>query len=100
MATYDFSALDSKFAEIVAMMPDRFDSHEFLLKLAQHNQHEYISALNAYKESGNTSPFQAVHGAIAQKLANHTELVRLLPEDKTSPDIWGNSQACAEWQKV
>jgi len=94
MAIYDFSNLESKFPEIVKKMPDPFDSHQFLLELAQQNQSEYVSALYAYKEyvlKENPSPFHGVHKALIQKDARHTELVRLIRDDKPSKDVFGNS---------
>lgn len=103
MAIYDFSTLESKFPEIVETMPDLFDSHEFLLVLAQKYQAEYVSALYAYKDyvfKRNPSPFHGVHKAIIQKLAKHNELVKLIREDKPSKDIFGNPNQCAEWKKV
>ncbi|MEN6572371.1 MAG: hypothetical protein ABFD24_11050 [Anaerolineaceae bacterium] len=103
MATYDFSALESKFAEIVAMMPDPFDSHEFLLALAEHNQTEYVKALYAYKDSvnkENPSPFQVVHMQVMKRLNKHPELVKEIRKGVPSKDIFGNPQTCSEWQKV
>lgn len=103
MAAYDFSVLESKFSEIVNQMPDPFDSHEFLLALAQKYQTEYVSALYAYKDysnKGNLTPFQGVHKAIIQKLAIHKDLVALIRDDKPSKDIFGKSNQCAEWNKV
>lgn len=103
MATYDFSILESKFPEIVNLMPDPFDSHEFLLLLAQKYQTEYVTALYAYKDysnKGSPSPFQGVHKAIIQKLVAHKELVALIRDDKESKDIFGNSNRCGEWKKV
>lgn len=81
-------------------MPDPFDSHQFLLEIAQQNQAEYITALHAYLETGNIAPFQAVHKAIIQKLSSHIELVTKIREDKPSNDIFGHSNQCAEWKKV
>lgn len=103
MATYDFSVLESKFSEIVDLMPDIFDSHEFILALAQKNQAEYINALYAYKDyinRENLAPFQAVHSVIIQKLAKHSDLVKFIRNDKPSKDIFGKSQTCGEWEKV
>lgn len=100
MAEFDFSNLELKFPGVVDQMKDTFDSHEFLLILAQQSQPEYINALYAYKVSGNLAPFQVVHGLIMKKLRQHTDLVLLLRDDKPSIDIWGNSNECAEWQKV
>ncbi|MHC1740139.1 MAG: hypothetical protein AB9897_03395 [Anaerolineaceae bacterium] len=103
MAPYDFSALESKFAQTIEKLPDPFDSHQFLTALAQKNQKEYVSALYSYKDylcKGNPAPFQGVHTAIIQKLASHTELVVLIRDNKPSKDIWGNSNNCGEWKKV
>jgi hypothetical protein len=100
MAEYDFSKLESKYPEVVEQMTDTFDSHEFLRILAEQNQAEYIDALFAYRVSGNSAPFQVVHGLIMKKLCQHTDLVLLIRDDKPSIDIWGNSNTCAEWHKV
>jgi len=100
LATYDFSNLESKFPDVVNQMSDTFDSHEFLLVLARNNQAEYVKALSAYNDSGNPAPFQAVHGAIMHKLKKHSELVKLLRDDKPSKDIFGQSQPCGEWKKI
>lgn len=67
MATYDFSNLESKFADVVNQMSDIVDSHEFLLALAQKNQVEYIKALYAYKDNKKSTPFKEVLKAIIQK---------------------------------
>lgn len=101
--SHDFSALEDKFKEIVQLMPDTFDSHEFILALARKYQVDYINALYAYKDYVNRespAPFQAVHGAIIQKLAKRTDLVKLISNDKPSKDIFGRSQNCGEWEKV
>lgn len=103
MPVYDFSVLESKFPEIVNQMPDPFDSHEFLLLLAQKYQTEYVSALYAYKDysnKGSATPFQAVHSAIMHLFKKHSELVTLLPDEKLSKDIFGNPNNCGEWKKV
>ena len=103
MAMYNFSELESKFPEIINKLPDTFDSHEFILKLAQQYQTEYVSALYAYKDfvlRTQPAPFYGVHKAIIQKLAAHTELVVLINNNKQSKDIFGNPQTCGEWRKV
>jgi hypothetical protein len=101
MIPYDFSALESKFPETVCQMEDIFTSHEFLLKLTQQNQVEYIKALYSYAvEEKSPSPFKAVHKGIIQKLKTHTELVKLKPGRLSSTDIFGQSETCSEWEKV
>jgi hypothetical protein len=103
MAIYDFSELESKFPEIIGLLSNPFDSHEFILSLAQHNQVEYVKALYAYKDTVNRekpAPFQAVHKAIIQKLKSRTDFVELIRDNKPSKDIFGNPQTCGEWKKV
>ena len=43
--------LYERFDEILAEIPDKFTSHQFILKLAQRYQREYIEVLYHYRES-------------------------------------------------
>lgn len=103
MAKHDFSTLYSRYPEVIAQMPDIFDSHKFILELARQNQVAYIEALYAYRDSvhvGTHAPFQFVHSALATKLNDFPELVELVRTDKPSTNIFGISNECAEWRKV
>ncbi len=101
MATYDFSALDSRFPEIIGHMKKTFTSHEFILALAQRNQVEYIAALHHYAfEERTAAPFQAVHKGIVEQLKTHSDLVTLHPRRVPSKDVFGKSETCGEWEKV
>ena len=74
-----------------------FDSHDFILKLAQAHQRLYVAALAAYADY--EYPFQIVHGEIARRLLNHPELVTKVGEN-TSQDIFHNKSSAALWRKA
>jgi hypothetical protein len=57
-------------------MSDRFDSHEFILRLAQENQKLYIEALYHYRDSAEpAAPLMIVHGILARHLNEYPELI-------------------------
>ena len=97
MPQHDFAHLYSHYPAIIAMMPDMFTSHEFILKLAQQNQRLYIEALNDYPTA--LAPFRQVHAVLSQRLHSFPTLVRPLGS-VASPDIFGESVECAKWQKL
>jgi hypothetical protein len=92
-----FEELEEKFSEIVDMMPDEFDSHDFILKLAQGYQQIYVQALSEY--ANNNQPFQSVHGEIAKRLKKRHDLVKHI-DDKPSKNIFGLINDAAVWRKV
>jgi len=101
MDTYDFSELESKFEDTVKKMKEpRFTSHEFLLKLSQANQIEYIKALHNYTVNGNQTPFRTVHGMLMKKLKERTDLVKCISVDCKDLDIFGDTVNNALWEKV
>ena len=59
MSAPTLDALEQVFPEVVEKMSDYFDSHDFILKLAQAHQRLYVAALAAYV--GKEYPFQIVH---------------------------------------
>ena len=88
--------LEEKFPEIVGLMPDEFDSHEFILKIAQAYQQLYVQALNEY--ATNDQPFQSVHSEIAKRLKKRDDLVNHIG-DRPSKNIFGLVNDAAVWQK-
>lgn len=88
--------LETRFAEIVALMPQEFDTHNFILKLAHSNQRLYVQALAQFDSD---TPFNELHKQIGRRLAKHSELVTS-NGSTTSPDIFGNRGTAEKWRKV
>ena len=62
-----FEELEQYYPEIIAQMPQRFNSHEFILRLAHLHQGAYIRALALQADSH--YPFQTVHSVLAKRLS-------------------------------
>jgi hypothetical protein len=93
-----FENLEAVYPEIVNLMPDdEFDSHEFILKLAQKYQKKYVQALIEYAK--NDQPFQSVHSEIAKRLKKREDLVKQIG-DRSSKNIFGLENEVAIWSKV
>jgi hypothetical protein len=93
-----YEKLESVFPRIVKLMPeDLFDSHEFILVLAQKYQKLYIEALYAFRDK--KLPFHRVHMAIGKRLKKHVNLVTHI-KNRRSDDIFGQKSQVAVWQKV
>jgi hypothetical protein len=97
MSASEFEALETVYEQVVALMPNRFDSHEFILKLAQEYKQLYVKALVEYAE--NERPFQIVHGQIAMRLLKFPNLVTRVGEH-ISKDIFLQESTATLWQKV
>jgi hypothetical protein len=97
MAETAFDALEKQFGETVSKMDGYFDSHAFILKLAQAHQRLYVSALAAYAD--HDYPFQIVHGEIARRLLRHPELVTKVGEN-ASEDIFHQKSSAAVWRRA
>lgn len=97
MSADHFEALEAVYEEVIASMPDTFDSHEFILKLAQAHQRLYVHALIEYANSDR--PFQIVHGQIARRLHNFSNLVTYIREHN-SKDIFLQDNSAAIWRKM
>jgi len=86
------------YPEIIDQMPNRFNSHEFILKLAHQHQGPYVRVLAHYSDSD--TPFAIVHGRLAKLLAERfSHLVRYVG-DEPSRDIFGHVNEVALWIKV
>jgi hypothetical protein len=97
MSAPTLDALEKTFPEIVSKMNDYFDSHDFILKLAQVHQRLYVAALATYVDK--EYPFQIVHGEIARRLLKRPELVTKVGEH-TSSDIFGQKSSAPVGCKV
>jgi hypothetical protein len=97
MATDAYQNLERVFHRIVKLMPDEFDSHDFLLVLAQKYQKFYIEVLYAYRDKNR--PFHRVHMAIGKRLKKRVDLVTHI-KFRRSNNIFGEKSRVAVWQKV
>jgi hypothetical protein len=97
MSATDFESLEDVYPLVIAHMPPKFDSHEFILKLAQEHQRLYVQALIEYAES--ERPFQIAHGQIANRLLKFPHLVTKVGEHN-SKDIFLQDNSASLWQKV
>jgi hypothetical protein len=97
MSADEFKSLEAVYEKVIALMPNKFDSHEFILKLAQEYQQLYVQTLVAYVDSDR--PFQAVHGQIAMRLLKFPNLVTRVGEH-ISKDIFLQESSAIMWQKV
>ena len=65
---HDCETLFSVYPEVISQLGTRFSSHEFIRKLAQQHQAEYIEALHEYRRNGRQGTpalFMVVHGRLA-----------------------------------
>ncbi|MBN1643001.1 MAG: hypothetical protein JXA09_17320 [Anaerolineae bacterium] len=97
MSASVFDALEERFSHVVPKMGKFFDSHDFILAIAQIEQQLYIRALAAYAD--HEYPFQIVHGEIARRLSRHPELVVKVGETN-SEDIFHRKGSAVVWRKV
>ena len=93
----EFASLEAVYEKVIALMPSKFDSHEFILKLAQEHQQLYVQALVGYVDS--ERPFQAVHSQIAMRLLKFPNLITRVGEH-ISKDIFLQESSATLWQKV
>ena len=93
----EFQSLESVYEQVIALMPAKFDSHDFILKLAQKYQRLYVQALVEYAD--NERPFQVVHGQIALRLLRYPHLVTKVGEH-ISRDIFLQDSSAALWEKT
>jgi hypothetical protein len=97
MSASEFESLEAVYEQVIALMPNKFDSHEFILKLAQEHQRLYVQALVEYAKS--ERPFQIVHGQIAMRLIKYPNLVTKIGEH-ISKDIFLQENTATLWQKT
>ena len=97
MSATEFESLEDVYPQVIEHMPDKFDSHDFILKLAQEHQRLYVQTLVEYAKS--ERPFQIAHGQIANRLLKFPNLVTKTGEHN-SKDIFLQDNSASLWQKV
>jgi hypothetical protein len=97
MATNVLDDLEKVYPAIVKLMPDKFDSHQFIQALSLKYQKLYIQAL--YQHRDKKQPFNTVHKAIAKRLKRYKDLVKHVGY-KSSPNIFGLENQVARWQRL
>jgi hypothetical protein len=97
MSASEFESLESVYPKVIDSMPETFDSHQFILKLAQDYQRLYVQALIEHVKS--ERPFQIAHGQIAIRLHNFPSLVSRIGEHD-SEDIFRQVNSAVVWQKL
>jgi hypothetical protein len=103
MSNFNFTSLYDKYPETIAEMPEIFDSHDFILLLAHHNQKAYVEALYAYREVKHTdqpAPFLNVHRILTVQLHAYPHLIKQIRKNVPSETIFGEMIGCTVWQKV
>ena len=98
MSAQAFEDLESIYPQVLEHMKQEFDSHDFILKLANEHQQLYVQALNAY--ANNDQPFQSVHKEIAMLLYNFPELVSSTGKKRNSENIFRKYNLAEVWWKV
>lgn len=93
-----YEQLEKVYPKVVKLIKDdEFDSHKFILTLAQKYQKLYIDAL--YEHRNQRQPFHRVHMAIAKRLKKRTDLVEYVKDQRT-PNIFVEKSTVALWRKV
>jgi hypothetical protein len=101
MAAPDISKLVAHYPTIIPMMGRDFNSHEFILKLADTHQRDYIEVLAEYKNKH--GPFRILHGRLARalKLPQFKKLVEENhPKKVVSRNIFRQNQSCSYWRNL
>jgi hypothetical protein len=91
-----FDDLKKYYPDLIGKMDKVFNSHEFILQLAQDYQALYIRALYEYVDSSN--PFMTTHGVLAQALHQFDSLIERI-DNKSSKNIFGESSMAVVWRK-
>lgn len=76
-----------------------FDSHFIITRLIKFHSDEYLTFASSIDSSTNKT--LAVHGKIAQEIANFEKsVIQRLDQNSFSENIHGNASICTCWQKI
>lgn len=93
-------ALKAKYPETIAKMKSSFTSHQFIQKLTESFQYDYINALHFYNNK--PDPFRIVHQKISAILGQKefSKLIQRDGDEIHTKDIFGKPNFCAKWKKI
>ncbi len=91
-----FDLIEKHYPEIIKKMKSEFDSHDFILVLAQQYQGLYIKVLARHEDD--KTPFRAAHAELARRLHNFPDLIEKV-KNVQSPNIFGEKSEAAYWRK-
>ncbi len=86
---------DTVMNNVIDLMPDEFDSHDFIKKMTRQYPSEYANELSLFKDR--EDPFLVLHPTIARTLASNDRLKQM--GKVNSPNIGGNSTSNESWLK-
>ena len=95
--TTGFASLEAVYEKVIALMPNKFDSNDFILKLAQEYQQLYVQALGEHVDS--ERPFQSLRNQVAMRLLKFPDHVASIGEH-ISRDFLQQESTVTLWQKV
>lgn len=82
---------------IIDSLPNSFNSHDFIEKVAHEFEGEYIDYLNHYRGKG---AFRTVHGQIARHLSVHASNFQVKKLSRAASEtVFGTEDIIQEWQK-
>ena len=97
MTTRAIEELEDVYPDVIAQMGEKFDSHEFLLKLAQGHQQLYAQAVGEY--SSDDKPFRTVQGLLIKGLLNFPSLVKRTGV-RLGKDLFQQDDPAITWMKL
>ena len=87
MPLVHFQSLYDHYPDVIASMPDRFTSHQFINRLFQQHQGDFIEALYAYRQGD--APMRQVTSQLSKQLHQFENLVEHDGEHMYGPSCQG-----------
>jgi hypothetical protein len=88
---------DEVFESIIDVMPENFDSHDFIFEMMRHYPREYTNALYQYRRS--KDPINTLHSMIGRKLLSFETKIKK-SKKKTSKNPRGLPSTNQYWRKI
>ncbi len=88
---------DELFESIIDVMPEEFDSHDFIFEMMRHYPRQYTNALYECRRS--KDPIHTLHAMIGRKLLSFQGRIRKINR-KTSRNPRGLPSSNQYWRKI